>query len=378
MRKLGIYIHIPFCQRKCAYCDFYSLNCGSKNSLKEYTDALCRHIRSESHLYKDCTVDSVFLGGGTPSLLDCEDIEKIVSTLKTKFTFSTGTEFTIEANPGTLTEEKLKCYLKNGINRLSIGLQSASDNELSILGRIHTVKEFEKGYTLARECGFKNISIDVMYGLPDQTVQDFQKTLDYVCKIAPEHISSYCLKIEDNTPFGRIRSSLNLPNDDIEYQMYIQMCESLNKSGWKQYEISNFAREGYRSRHNLKYWLSEEYVGFGPGAHSFFDGVRYYFEPSLEKYLLAPVKIYEEITEKRDSVYIIDKMDEYVMLKLRLYDGISDSELFERFGVDFISSYPEAQKFIKSGHIQKENDTYRFTPEGFFVSNYIFTEILHF
>lgn len=377
MKNLGLYIHIPFCIKKCDYCDFYSL-CHDERLEEEYINALCSHIKKDAYLYKDYSFDTVFFGGGTPSVLSIKSFDKLVNCIKTNLTLTQGGEFTIEANPGTLNREKLECYKRNGVNRLSIGLQSTNDNDLCGLGRIHTLSEFEQGYYLARECGFDNISIDIMYGLPNQKLDDFKKTLDRVCEFNPEHISAYCLKIEENTPFGKKQDALNLPNDDEEYEMYMALCEALNEKGWQQYEISNFAKENHRSRHNLKYWLSQEYIGFGPSSHSFFNGERYFYQRDIKKYIEGvcngtPSRALEsEIDETH-----ISKMDEYVLLKLRLSDGISLSEFKNRFSKDFLCEYPNIEKYVKSDHVSINGDIYSFTPKGFFVSNYILTDILH-
>lgn len=376
MKSLGLYIHIPFCVKKCHYCDFYSV-CHTNEGESEYVNALCDHIRNEAHQYKDYEIDTVFLGGGTPSVLSAESILQISQTVKVSFKLSSTLEFTIEANPGTLDAQKLSAYKNAGINRLSIGLQSTSDKELCALGRIHTLETFAHSYSLAREYGFDNISIDVMYGLPNQTVEDFSKTLDHVCDFNPEHISAYCLKIEENTHFGKIRSTLTLPDDDEEYEMYMLLCEKLKARGYEQYEISNFSKSGFYSRHNMKYWQSQEYISFGPAAHSYFEGKRYSYSRDIDKYIKCPQKVYDTENDG-ESVAKIDKMDEYVMLKLRLAGGVDEGEFFEKFGTPFAEEYPEAEKFIKSGHMVHKNGAYRFTSKGFFVSNYILTEILHF
>ena len=376
MKSLGLYIHIPFCVKKCHYCDFYSV-CHTNEGESEYVNALCDHIRNEAHQYKDYEIDTVFLGGGTPSVLSAESILQISQTLKVSFKLSSTLEFTIEANPGTLDAQKLSAYKSAGINRLSIGLQSTSDKELCALGRIHTLETFAHSYSLAREYGFDNISVDVMYGLPNQTVEDFSKTLDHVCDFNPEHISAYCLKIEENTHFGKIRSTLTLPDDDEEYEMYMLLCEKLKARGYEQYEISNFSKSGFYSRHNMKYWQSQEYISFGPAAHSYFEGKRYSYSRDIDKYIKCPQKVYDTENDG-ESVAKIDKMDEYVMLKLRLAGGVDEGEFFEKFGTSFAEEYPETEKFIKSGHMVRENGAYRFTSKGFFVSNYILTEILHF
>ncbi len=382
MQKLGLYIHIPFCKRKCNYCDFYS--CNQLDKIKDYIKAISKQISIEAPLYKDYEFDTIFIGGGTPSLVEIEDFELLATTIKNSLNLTQGCEFSCEANPGTLTKEKLLCYKKSGVNRLSLGLQSSYDTDLEVLGRIHTYDEFVDSFNLARECGFDNISVDVMYSLPNQKTEHLLNTLEKICDLHPEHISSYSLKIEEKTPFGRIKNTLALPNEDEEYKMYISMCQMLAEKGYMQYEISNFAKESYQSRHNLKYWQSEEYVGIGPSAHSFFGGKRYYYKNELDEYILQiqngkmPKKEYENNQENVHVSPQISKEDEYVMLKMRLSSGINTDEFKSRFGKDFIKAYPEIEKYIKSGHIVFSSNNYSFTPAGFFVSNYILTDILSF
>ena len=378
MKPLGIYIHIPFCVKKCAYCDFYSLK--QESSLEaEYVEAVCNHIKREAPLYSDYCVDTVFFGGGTPSVLSEKSFEKIAECLKSSFLLTQGAEFTVEANPGTLTREKLLLYKKCGVNRLSIGLQSSNEKELSKLERVHTLSDFENSFYMARESGFDNISVDIMYGLPSQTVADFQKTLDYVCKFAPQHLSAYCLKVEPNTPFGKIESELSLPDEDEEYEMYMLLCEYLQRHGYTQYEISNFAKSGFESRHNMKYWLYDDYLSFGPASHSFINGIRYSYPRDINAYIRESKNgIPSRQTETEiEPVLEMEKMDEYVMLRLRLSQGICEASFKKEFGVEFISEYPTIEKFIKSGHVSWEKGRIALTPKGFFVSNYILTEILH-
>ena len=379
MQKLGLYIHIPFCKQKCNYCDFYSLGC-QESKIPNYINALCEHIKREAPLYKDYEFDTIFLGGGTPSLIEPKDFKKLVDTIKKHLKITQDAEFSLEANPGTLTKDKLNCYKPNGVNRISIGLQSTNDDELKCLGRIHDLEKFKESYTLAKECGISNINVDIMYGLPNQGLEDFKKTIKDVCEFNPEHISAYCLKIEENTPFYKMRESLILPNDDEEYEMYIYLCNELQNNGYEQYEISNFSKKGLRCVHNLKYWLSKEYIGFGPSAHSYFNGKRYFYEENIENYIKSlecvdnlPKKHYEEETILKEN-----SKDEYVMLKMRLSDGIADDEFKERFGTSFISEYPSIADYISGGYIKLKNGAYSFTPKGFFVSNYILSNILSF
>ena len=377
MKSLGLYIHIPFCKRKCNYCDFYS--CTNLGKIEKYIDSICMQIKAEAPLYKDYQFDTVFIGGGTPSLLEIDEFLLLANTIKNSLNLTQGVEFSLESNPGTITKEKLICYKENGVNRLSIGLQSTNDEELKLLGRIHSYDVFLRNYHLARECGFDNINIDVMYSLPNQKTSDFIKTLERVIELKPEHISSYCLKIEENTPFGKMEN-LSLPDEDEEYNMYISMCDLLSKNGYEQYEISNFSKKGYHCRHNLKYWLSEEYIGIGPSAHSYFDGKRYSYIDNTDKYLSqiadekSPRKIYEQVEENSHSSPKISKMDEYVMLKMRLASGVNREEFKAKFG----ENYPKITSFMCSEHVIYENGAYKFTPKGFFVSNYILTEILNF
>ena len=373
MKKLGLYIHIPFCARKCNYCDFYSLP-YSTEAEEKYITALCHHIEAEGALYKGCVFDTAYIGGGTPSVLSPASLEKLVNTAKTYLNLTQGGEFTIEANPCSVTEEKLLAYKSMGINRISMGVQSANDSELSCLGRLHTRSEAEHAFRLARACGFDNISLDLMFGLPDQTLADFERSLDFVLSLCPEHISAYGLKIEKNTPFGRAQATLALPGEDEEYSMYSTLCDTLSKNGYEQYEISNFSKKGYRARHNVKYWLAEEYVGFGPSAHSYFDGVRYYYSPDLSAYISGRV---EKIREEREELTEADKMDEYVMLRLRLCDGVDMAEFESTFKKQFLCEYAGVLDFVKSGHMVNENGRVAFTKEGFFVSNYILSSILH-
>ena len=377
MKKLGIYIHIPFCEKKCNYCDFYSFKTDD-DSKKKYIKCLTEHISKESEMYKEYTVDTVFIGGGTPSVIHPDDMEKLVEVLKNSFDFSGKTEFTIEANPDTISSDMMKKYLSLGINRISFGLQSTNDEELKTLGRIHTYKDFLNTYTLARETGFKNINIDIMYALPHQRIDSLRSTLSDVLKLSPEHISAYCLKIEKGTPFYEQKDVLDLPSDDMQYEMYLEICTQLAKNKYHQYEISNFALDGFECAHNLKYWNSEEYLGFGPSSHSFIDGKRFFYPDSVMEYESQiekgnlPKKEYEEthiLTEK-------EKMDEYVMLKMRLSSGIDILDFRQKFNRDFDETYPKTKEYIKTEHIKKDFNKYSFTPKGFFVSNYILSDIL--
>ena len=378
MKKLGLYIHIPFCVKKCNYCDFYSLGSVSCENTGKYVNALCTHIEWEGKKHSDKIVDTVFIGGGTPSVLDENSIKKLTTCLKNSFNISNNAEFSIEVNPGTVTKEKATLYKSLGINRVSIGLQSVNDNELKMLGRIHTFDEFKSSYNALKDGGIDNINIDIMYALPNQKTEDLIKTLDSVCEFEPSHISAYCLKIEENTYFHKIKDSLLLPDEDEQYNMYLTLCDRLEKMGYEQYEISNFAKKGLRCVHNLKYWLSEEYVAFGPSAHSFIDGARYSYKGDIREYV-SFIESGKEPTKISEAEYTLteeEKIDEYVMLRMRLADGVSEKEFFSRYGISFIKRYPQLEKYEKSGYVIHKNEKYAFTKKGFFVSNYILSDIL--
>ena len=374
----GLYIHIPFCVKKCNYCDFYSLGCNKSENIERYVNALCKHIENESPLYRDRVFDTVFIGGGTPSVLSVDSTKALLTCLKSYLNIAPDAEISVEVNPGTVTRELAKAYKENGINRVSIGLQSVNNNELKILGRIHTLDEFKVSYGILRDAGIDNINIDIMYALPDQKSEDFMKTLDQVAEFNPEHISAYCLKIEENTHFFKIKDSLVLPDEDEQYKMYLTMCERLYQLGYEQYEISNFSKKGFRCVHNLKYWLSKEYVAFGPSAHSYVDGVRYSYKDDINEYIESiengdmPTKMLEATYELTNE----EKMDEYVMLRLRLSDGVDTKEFESRFGASFEKRYKKLEMYVKNGYVIEKNGNYAFTPKGFFVSNYILSDIL--
>lgn len=375
MREIGLYIHIPFCKSKCNYCDFYSLSCPQSDKIADYVSVICAHMRREAELYEDCVIDSIFLGGGTPSLVEPKDITRLFATVRECFSVSGNVEITLEVNPESVTIDKLVAYRACGVNRISIGMQSALDSELKCLGRVHSHKRFKSAFGLIREAGFDNVSVDIMYALPSQTLEALTETIDFVLDISPEHISCYALKVEDGTPFSKME--LSLPDESTQYDMYMMLCERLGNAGYEHYEISNFAKNSHRCAHNLKYWHSQEYISYGPASHSFFDGARYYYEDDLRAYCDAvnagktPKRLLEDSTALTDE----EKMDEYVMLALRLSDGISLDDFKARFGVDFEGLY-DILEFLGTRHLLKENGTVRFSEKGFLVSNFILSKIL--
>ena len=340
MNALGVYIHIPFCAHKCAYCDFYSLEGRDASG---YAEAVVRQMKNHKSDFRGRFVDTVYIGGGTPSYLPPDDIAKILNGLRTYADIATDAEITIEANPGTLDGARLSAYRRAGINRLSIGLQSADNEELFMLSRIHTAEDFENTFLLARVEGFDNINIDIMYALPYQTIAKLTKTLSYVAEMNPEHVSFYGLKIEENTPFGRFPNiERTLPDEETQVRMYINSCKFLESRGLMQYEISNFAKAGRECRHNLKYWLSNDYIGFGPGAHSMMGGRMFSFKKDVSAYIASPGD--DALLDENYEMTLKELAVQYVMLAFRLNRGVSKSDYKSRFGADFDDKYLEEMK----------------------------------
>lgn len=370
-RTLGIYIHIPFCIRKCNYCDFCSFPNSSPNFMERYTDELCRRIKVFSPLAKDHTVDTVYFGGGTPTLLPLECFEKLLGTLKTSFDISADAEISCEANPASITKDGLSALRDLGINRLSIGLQSANDNELKLLGRVHSFEDFKRTFAEAREVGFENISADLMYGIPDQTKESFNNTLRELIALSPEHISAYGLKIEEGTAFSKNMQKLSLPDEDTEYEMYCEATELLADAGYHRYEISNFAKSGFESKHNLRYWRLDEYIGFGVAAHSFFGGERFGNSRDIDAFLNGENIVSESYTPTEKDI-----LSEYVMLRLRLASGLEREAFKARFGVSLDSAFPTLKSYVENNFLSDSGASVSFTTKGFFVSNYILSDLL--
>ncbi len=369
--KTGIYIHVPFCLSKCHYCDFCSRTRAGEETKGLYVERLCEEIRDCGDRLSDARpmADTVYFGGGTPTLLSPEHFAVILDTVNTVFGIDAGAEITAETNPKSADYDKLHDMRAVGINRLSIGMQSVHDNELRALGRIHKHADFIASYADARRAGFDNISADLMYGIPEQTPESFEGSVRELVSLAPEHISSYCLTIEDGTNFGRRRNSLILPDEDTVSDMYRIMTDILRGGGYEKYEISNFAHNGRVSRHNLKYWKREDYLGFGPAAHSFYGGVRFANSRDVEGYLGGL-----DIREEAEMIAANEAMDEYVMLGMRLSEGIDIAEFGRLFGVDFMERYGNTFKRFAPEYISIDKKRCSFTDKGMFVSNYILSE----
>ena len=323
MKKIGIYVHIPFCKQKCAYCDFISFS-GKQRLIPNYIDALEKEIKNCNIIRENYEVETIYFGGGTPSFIESKYIVSILNILKQKFNIKENAEITIEVNPGTVQKEKLADYIKCGINRISIGLQSTKSEILKLVGRIHSYKQFLEVYSLAREVGLKNINVDLMIGLPVQTLQDVELDLNRVIKLNPEHISVYSLIVEEGTKIEeRIKNGeLYLPSEEVERKMYWKVKNTLEQNGYKHYEISNFAKPGFESKHNLACWNQEEYIGFGLAAHSYFNNERYSNGHTFERYFewSQNGRVIHEKQKKED------KMKEYMLLGLRKIEGVEISE----------------------------------------------------
>ena len=366
---IGLYVHIPFCVRKCNYCDFASTDKHTENLRRDYIDALIREIKSYNR-ESPIAVDTVFFGGGTPSVLSPEEFRKISSAIRETFDLSDVKEITVEANPKTLTAEKCEAYRTAGVNRISIGLQSIHENEQKSLGRIHNLDDFLLSFELVRTY-FDNLSVDLMYGIPHQTKESFAETLAAVSALPVKHISVYGLIVEEGTPFGRMRDTLPLPTEDEEADMYRLAKNMLSRSGFSHYEISNYAREGYECQHNLKYWRAEEYVGVGVAAASYFDKKRYVNSSDISEYLAADFTNYNRRYE------IPDEKFEYAMLRLRLREGISLPDYEARFSESFLSDREELiREYTARGLVECRDGRLFFTDEGFYISNYLLIELL--
>ena len=381
LNELGIYIHIPFCKQKCYYCDFvsYSNKCSE---VKEYIESLKKEI--EEFDFSNYKVTSIYIGGGTPSYIDSIYIVEILSELKEKLKCNLiefkDIEITIEVNPGTVDTKKLNDYKKSGINRLSIGLQSTKNDILKKIGRIHTYQEFLEIYKLARETGFKNINIDLMIGIPGQKIGDLKNTLQDIIKLEPEHISVYSLIIEENTPIEKMleNGEIKLPDEDLERNMYWYVKNTLELNGYNHYEISNFAKLGKESRHNLNCWNQEEYIGFGVAAHSYLNGIRFSNTINVEEYIQhIENNRKEENIQIEESQSLEDKKNEFMMLGFRKIQGVDIARFKEKFIANPIFLYREKlNKLVEEGLIEVDLNHIKLTNKGIDLANLVFEEFV--
>lgn len=373
MQALGVYIHIPFCVQKCVYCDFLSAP-ATKERQKAYVEALKREIEEEAKYYSDYKIETVFFGGGTPSILEAEEIAECLAVLRKNYPISQDTEITIEMNPGTATPQKLQGLRKAGVNRLSIGLQSAQNEELKLLGRIHTWENFLQTYDMARAAGFTNINIDLMSALPGQNCETWEDTLQKVLALKPEHISAYSLIIEEGTVlYDQLEQYPSIPSEEDDRLMYQRTKELLHAYGYERYEISNYALKGYESRHNTIYWTRKAYVGFGLGASSMVADRRWNNTTDMTRYL-APD------TEKKENLQALSAqecMEEYMFLGLRMMQGVSVKRFYQTFGNTMQEVYGMViDKWIREGYLQQDGDFICFTDKGIDVSNVILSDFL--
>jgi oxygen-independent coproporphyrinogen III oxidase len=373
MKDMSLYIHIPFCKQKCFYCDFPSY--ANIDYLKDdYVEALCKEIENKNIKYN---IKSIFIGGGTPSYLDSKQLDKLLKTIN-KLNLDGRIEFTIEANPGTLDEEKLVVMKKGGINRISMGLQAVQDSLLKEIGRIHTFNTFEENFKLARKVGFNNINVDLMFGLPSQKVSEWQESLKRIASLNPEHISAYSLIVEEGTPFymSYNRNKLILPSEEEERKMYFITKELLKSYGYNQYEISNYAKDGCECYHNKVYWESKEYIGLGSAATSFINGNRIKNIENVKIYI-EKVKCNESVIEEIYKNSIEDYMEEFVFMGLRLINGIEGEEFKKRFNKDIMEVYKEViEDNINKGLLEFHCGNLRLTEKGIEVSNYVMSDFI--
>lgn len=364
-KEIGLYVHIPFCKQKCYYCDFISF-ANRKDLIKEYIEKIKQEIiEAKLEQYK---ISTIYIGGGTPSYIESKQIVDVLKTVG-----QLGIENTIEVNPGTVTEEKLQDYFDAGINRLSIGLQSTEDKLLKEIGRIHSFEQFLETYNLARRVGLKNINVDLMIGLPNQTIEDVEKTLKQILKLEPEHISVYSLILEEGTKLEELVNSnkLSLPSEDIERKMYWTVKNTLEKANYKHYEISNFAKPGYESKHNTDCWNQKEYIGIGLAAHSYMDKTRYSNEEELSKYLKNnEITIHEKQDEK-------SQMSEYMLLGLRKIEGVNIQAFKNKFIENPIYIYrEELNNLVKNKLIEIDTNYIKLTKKGIDLANLVWEEFV--
>ena len=373
---LGIYIHIPFCRSKCEYCDFYSIPGKHEELYAAYTEAVCRHIKETGPLAPKHRVDTIYFGGGTPTIFGAEGMATILSMIRRCFDVDSNAEITFEANPDSVTDSLLRRLKAEGFNRVSLGVQTDNDKLLKELGRPHDYAQAVNAISRIRHAGFKNLSIDLMYGLPGQTLNDWKDTLERVLPMMPEHVSCYALKVEEGTPLYQYKDVCGIPDDDTQADMYLAAVEILRAKGYRQYEISNFARKGLYSRHNMKYWTGGEYLGFGPSASSDFAGKRFTMVRDLPAYILG-IKNGGEVIEEMDEIPLRERAGEYLMLRLRTSTGIIREEYEHKFLLPFDPIEDALERNRAMGYAARNTEgRWRLTPKGFLVSNSIISDLL--
>ena len=373
--KLGIYIHIPFCRSKCDYCDFYSL-AGRDDRMDQYQKALLSHIKETAPLAQDFPVDTIYIGGGTPSYYGAKRLKELLGVIRKLYKVEKDAEVTVECNPDSVDVKSLKILRKAGVNRLSMGMQSANACELERIHRIHTPQQVNEAATAARKAGFTNLSLDLIYGLPGQTMDSWKATVEHALSLIPQHLSCYGLKVEEGTPLAaRVAQGEILPDDDQQADLYLWTVGRLERAGYPQYEISNFAKPGFASRHNLRYWLTQPYIGFGPGAHSDFGGRRYSFVRDLDAYIQGVLQD-GDIIDESEIIPKRERCGEYLMLRLRTVQGINEQEYRSTYFMDFAPLQARLEQFRAQGWAEQTDGRWHFTPKGFLLSNQLIGDLL--
>lgn len=375
----GIYVHFPFCIKKCGYCDFYSVATASAHLMNEYVDSLINEIKLKSPKYEDSKIETVYLGGGTPSLLGARQFSSIIDAIAGHFSLAEDVEITVETNPATINESKLKSYINSGLNRLSLGVQSFSDHDLKILGRSHDAKQVYETIDIIQKLGLENYNLDFIYGIPDQTVGNWLKNLEIAVSLEPKHISMYLLQLSPETPLGTkvLNQEISLLEDDTELIMYNEAINYLTANYYNHYEISNFSKQNYQCKHNMVYWKAKEYLGLGPGAVSFIGNMRCINKPQIVDYIkwlglnkLPPSEVLEEMNPRQ-------LMEDNIILSLRLTEGINIEEFNRKYNTDILLEYKgPIEDSISKSLLKIEKGHLKLTTRGYFLSNQVLCQFI--
>lgn len=373
-KRFGIYIHIPFCKSKCDYCDFYSLP-HAEGQMDAYLKALMAQMDEVAPSVEGMVANTVYIGGGTPSFFGEKRLKKLLKHIEKRFSLDKNTEFTVECNPDSVTKGLVKALVGGGVNRISLGVQSAHDDELKAVGRPHTFAQVQEAVALLRKHQVANLSLDLIYGLPEQSMEDWQESVRAVLDLNPEHISLYALTLEEGTPLWKRRETTPMADDDELADRYLWAVDCLEQAGYHQYEISNFAKEGRESRHNLKYWMGEEYIGFGPGAHSDMGGVRYSYVRDLKAYIQAMTSG-GQIVDESNRIYPQERGREYLIFRMRTIYGINEETYRNKYRMNWAPIGEKLAEFTGHGWAVREDGNWHFTPEGFLISNALIGQLL--
>ena len=372
---LGLYLHIPFCRSKCDYCDFYSL-AGREDRMDDYQKALLRHIVESSEAARSFSVNSIYIGGGTPTWYGEKRLVELLHTIKRRFTLSKDVEITIEANPDSVDEKMLRHLRRAGVNRISMGMQSGCDQELQAVHRPHTYRQVVDAVTAVRRAKITNLNLDLIYGLPGQTEESWHKTVEKALILNPEHLSCYGLTVEEGTPLAqRVARGEQLPDEDQQAALYLWTVKRLAEAGYEQYEISNFAKRGYQSRHNMKYWMGHPYMGLGAAAHSDFGGRRYSFLSDLDQYIDHMLQG-DAVVDESEQITRRERGSEYLMLRMRTVHGIEEWEYRREYMMNFEPIAAKLAEFEQRGWARRRGRRWQFTPEGFLLSNQLIGQLL--